>query len=113
VWRRPWAASTLLGLETRVGLVAGPGITAGRIKTLNPMHGSGLAGVFAAQTALPAPEAGICQSKEISSAFRWSIFTNAIRFRSESPIQQPGATGGTNKMEKPEAARVLGDKRPA
>lgn len=97
--RRLYATSTLLSLGTHGGLVAGPGITAGRIKTLKPMDGSGLTGVFAAVTALPALEAGICYTKEISLAFRWSIFTNAIRFRSDSPIQQTGATGGTNKVE--------------
>jgi len=77
------------------------------------MDGSGLTGVFAAATALPALEAGICYTREISLAFRWSIFTNAIRLRSDSHIQQPGATGGTNNIAKPDAAHISGDKRPA
>jgi len=46
-----------------------------------------MSGVFAARTALPAREAGICQSEEISSALHWSIFTIAVRFGSDSPIR--------------------------
>jgi len=54
------ASCTLFSLGTHGGLVAGSGITAGRVNELNPKDGSGLSGVFAAWTALPAREAGIC-----------------------------------------------------
>ena len=54
------ASSTLFSLGAHGGLVAGSGITARRVNALNPKDGSGLSGVFAAWTALPAREAGIC-----------------------------------------------------
>ena len=93
------ASSTLLGLGTHGGLVAGSGVTAGRIYIHQiPRMGPVYPGSLRLSSRTARLQGGDLSSEEISWALRWSIFTSAIRMRGR-PIQTQGATGGTNEKK--------------